>query len=58
MLDIVNHCRCRFFADSGERAAVTKAQVISLHQRMDSYVVDVIRIENLYNFDDAKRYAA
>jgi isocitrate dehydrogenase len=54
----VDHWRCRFVADSGEGNAVTKAQVISLLQRFDAAGLDVIKTENLYNFDGAKGYSA
>jgi isocitrate dehydrogenase len=54
----VDHWRCRFVADSGEGNAVTKAQVISLLQRFDAAGLDVVKTENLYNFDGAKGYSA
>lgn len=54
----VDHWRCRFIADSGEGTAVSHAQIISLLQRFDEAGLDVIKTENLYNFDGAKGYSA
>jgi isocitrate dehydrogenase len=54
----VDHWRCRFVAEGGEGQAVTHAQLISLLQRFDEAGLDVIKTENLYNFDGAKGYSA
>jgi isocitrate dehydrogenase len=54
----VDHWRCRFVADAGEGTAVTHAQLISLLQRFDAAGLDVIKTENLYNFDGTKGYSA
>ncbi len=54
----VDHCRCRFVAESGEGQAVDKAHLISLLQRFKEAGLDVIKTENLYNFDGAKGYSA
>ena len=40
--------------DAGEGSAVSHAQLISLLQRFDAAGLDVIKTENLYNFDGAK----
>jgi isocitrate dehydrogenase len=54
----VDHWRCRFVADAGEGSGVSHAQIISLLQRFDEAGLDVIKTENLYNFDGAKGYSA
>ena len=54
----VDHWRCRFIADAGEGTAVTPSQVIALQQRLTDAGLDVIKTENLYNFDGAKGYSA
>lgn len=54
----VDHWRCRFVAEAGEGTAVTHAQLISLLQRFNEAGLDVIKTENLYNFDGAKGYSA
>jgi len=54
----VDHWRCRFVAEAGEGTAVTHAQLISLLQRFNDAGLDVIKTENLYNFDGAKGYSA
>src|SRR5215203_2995525 len=54
----VDHWRCRFIADAGEGSAVSATQVISLLQRLNEAGLDVIKTENLYNFDGAKGYSA
>ncbi|MEP6900493.1 MAG: NADP-dependent isocitrate dehydrogenase [Actinomycetota bacterium] len=54
----VDHWRCRFVAESGEGNTVDKNQLISLLQRFDEAGLDVIKTENLYNFDGAKGYSA
>jgi isocitrate dehydrogenase len=53
----VDHWRCRFIADAGEGSAVTHAQINSLLQRFDDAGLDVIKTENLYNFDGSKGYS-
>jgi isocitrate dehydrogenase len=54
----VDHWRCRFVADAGEGSAVTHAQINSLLQRLDQAGLDVVKTENLYNFDGTKGYSA
>nr|MBA3351303.1 NADP-dependent isocitrate dehydrogenase [Blastocatellia bacterium] len=54
----VDHWRCRFIADAGEGSGVSNAQLISLLQRLDAAEFDVIKTENLYNFDGEKGYSA
>ena len=54
----VDHWRCRFVADTGEGNEVSHAQIVSLLQRFDANGLDVIKTENLYNFDGAKGYSA
>ena len=54
----VDHWRCRFVAESGEGNTVDKNQLISLLQRFERAGLDVIKTENLYNFDGAKGYSA
>ena len=54
----VDHWRCRFVAEAGEGTVVTHAQLISLLQRFNEAGLDVIKTENLYNFDGAKGYSA
>jgi len=54
----VDHWRCRFIADSGEGSGISNAQLISLLQRLDAAGLDVIKTENLYNFDGEKGYSA
>jgi isocitrate dehydrogenase len=54
----VDHWRCRFVAEAGEGTAVTHAQLISLLQRFNDAGLDVIKTENLYNFDGVKGYSA
>jgi isocitrate dehydrogenase len=54
----VDHWRCRFLADAGEGNTVDRNQLISLLQRLNEAGLDVIKTENLYNFDGAKGYSA
>ena len=54
----VDHWRCRFVSESGEGNSVDKNQIISLLQRFNDTNLDVIKTENLYNFDGAKGYSA
>ncbi len=54
----VDHWRCRFVAESGEGSPILHAQIISLLQRFERAGLDVIKTENLYNFDGAKGYSA
>jgi isocitrate dehydrogenase len=54
----VDHWRCRFVADSGEGDVVTHAMVNSLLERFDNAGLDVIKTENLYNFNGTKGYSA
>ena len=53
----VDHWRCRFVAEAGEGSNVTHAQIISLLQRFDEAGLDVIKTENLYNFDGGRGYS-
>jgi isocitrate dehydrogenase len=54
----VDHWRCRFVAEAGEGSTVDKAQLISLLSRFNDAGLDVIKTENLYNFDGVKGYSA
>lgn len=54
----VDHWRCRFVPESGEGNAIDHKQIIALLQRFDEAELDVIKTENLYNFDGAKGYSA
>jgi len=54
----VDHWRCRFLADAGEGNTVDKNQLISLLRRFNEAGLDVVKTENLYNFDGAKGYSA
>ena len=54
----VDHWRCRFVSESGEGNTADKNQLISLLQRLNEAGLDVIKTENLYNFDGAKGYSA
>ncbi|MGI9037080.1 MAG: NADP-dependent isocitrate dehydrogenase, partial [Pyrinomonadaceae bacterium] len=54
----VDHWRCRFVSETGEGSAVDKNQLLSLLQRFNEAGLDVIKTENLYNFDGAKGYSA
>lgn len=54
----VDHWRCRFIAEAGEGSAVTHAQIIALLNRFDAAELDVIKTENLYNFDGVRGYSA
>ncbi len=47
-----------FVAEAGEGNAVTHEQIISLLSRFNTASLDVIKTENLYNFDGAKGYSA
>jgi isocitrate dehydrogenase len=53
----VDHWRCRFVSDAGEGTVVTHEQIIALLGRMNEAGLDVIKTENLYNFDGAKGYS-
>jgi isocitrate dehydrogenase len=54
----VDHWRCRFVAEEGEGTGVGNGKVISLLQRFADAGLDVIKTENLYNFDGVKGYSA
>ena len=54
----VDHWRCRFISESGEGTAVTHAQINSLLQRCEAAGLDVVKTENLYNFDGVKGFSA
>lgn len=53
----VDHWRCRFVSNAGEGSAVSHGQINTLLQRCDEAGLDVIKTENLYNFDGAKSYS-
>jgi len=53
----VDHWRCRFVHEAGEGAGVDKNQIVRLLQRFNDAGLDVIKTENLYNFDGAKGYS-
>ncbi|HEX8399017.1 MAG TPA: hypothetical protein VF644_16395 [Pyrinomonadaceae bacterium] len=53
----VDHRRRRFVSDTGEGNTVDKNRLISLEQRLGNAGLDVIKTENLYNFDGAKGYS-
>ena len=53
-----DHWRCRFEPDaSGDAAVVTQRQVVSLLQRLTDQGFDVVKTENLYNFDGKPGYS-
>ena len=54
----VDHWRCRFISESGDGGMVAPAQVISLLVRLNAAGLDVIKTENLYNFDGVKGFSA
>jgi len=54
----VDHWRCHFVSEAGEGNTVDKNQLISLLQRFNEAGLDVVKTENLYNFDGAKGYSA
>lgn len=54
----VDHWRCRFVPESGEGNTIDHKQIITLLQRFDEAGLDIIKTENLYNFDGAKGYSA
>lgn len=54
----VDHWRCRFVSDQGEGSAVTHDQILALLERLHVHHLDVIKTENLYNFDGEKGYSA
>ena len=54
----VDHWRCRFVSNAGEGTVVTHEQIISLLERFNAAKLDVIKTENLYNFNGAKGYSA
>ncbi|MDQ3634614.1 MAG: NADP-dependent isocitrate dehydrogenase [Acidobacteriota bacterium] len=53
----VDHWRCRFIPESGEGNAIEKSAIISLLQRFNDSGLDVIKTENLYNFDGERGYS-
>lgn len=53
----VDHWRCRFVSDQGEGNAVTHPQMMALLERLHVAHLEVIKTENLYNFDGAKGYS-
>lgn len=54
----VDHWRCRFVAPTGEGEPVAHKQIVSLMQRFNEAGLDIIKTENLYNFDGVKGYSA
>ena len=54
----VDHWRCRFVSTNGEGSTVTHEQIIYLLERLRVAHLDVIKTENLYNFDGEKGYSA
>ncbi|HBR58090.1 MAG TPA: NADP-dependent isocitrate dehydrogenase, partial [Blastocatellia bacterium] len=54
----VDHWRCRFASEAGEGNAVTHSAINALLTRFDEAGLDVIKTENLYNFDGSKGYSA
>jgi len=53
----VDHWRCRFVAEAKEGEAISRKQLISLLQRFEEAGLDVIKTENLYNFDGERGYS-
>lgn len=53
----VDHWRCRFVAEAGEGNPITQRQILSLLERFVVRSYDVIKTENLYNFDGVKGYS-
>ena len=51
-----DHWRCRFTSNDKD-AVITKQLVINLLQRLDDEGVDVVKTENLYNFDGVQGYS-
>lgn len=54
----VDHWRCRFVSDAGEGSPVKVEQILALLERLHVHHLDVIKTENLYNFDGQKGYSA
>jgi isocitrate dehydrogenase len=54
----VDHWRCRFVSTDGEGSTVMHEQIIDLLERLRVAHLDVIKTENLYNFDGEKGYSA
>jgi isocitrate dehydrogenase len=53
----VDHWRCRFVAEKGEGDPVTQRQILALLERFVVHGYDIIKTENLYNFDGVKGYS-
>jgi isocitrate dehydrogenase len=53
----VDHWRCRFVAPTGEGDAVSHQNIVSLLQRFNESGLDVIKTENLYNFNEIRGYS-
>lgn len=53
----VDRWRCRFVAESGEGSEVSHKQINALLSRFDEAGLDVIKTENLYNFDGERGYS-
>lgn len=53
----VDHWRCRFLAESGNGSGISHAQIVSLLERFNEAGLDVIKTENLYNFDGVRGYS-
>ena len=54
----VDHWRCRFVSESGEGNGITYMEIVSILERLHNEGLDVIKTENLYNFDGVKGYSA
>jgi isocitrate dehydrogenase len=50
-----DHWRCRFKPVSGN--SITKADIVGLLQKAESLGIDVVKTENLYNFDGKAAYS-
>ncbi|MFN9519265.1 MAG: NADP-dependent isocitrate dehydrogenase [Bacteroidota bacterium] len=50
-----DHWRCRFKPVSGN--SITKADIVQLLQKAESLNIDVVKTENLYNFDGKAAYS-
>jgi isocitrate dehydrogenase len=53
----VDHWRCRYVPEDGEGNVISKNQIITLLERFNESGLDVIKTENLYNFDGEKGYS-
>ncbi|MDX1902474.1 MAG: NADP-dependent isocitrate dehydrogenase, partial [Gammaproteobacteria bacterium] len=53
----VGHCSCRFLRDKNNQDPVTHQDIIDLLQQFNSAGFDVIKTENLYDFDGKPGYS-